>query len=119
RLRDLRDVIPHLLLIQEKQLAAAESERNAGQLLALKDQYEAKKAEVDHALDVARKKRASHQKTLRTEEDRLQAAGRRLRELTGQLSQVRPYEEQTARLKQLQRDLTRLPKDPDPARRPA
>jgi DNA repair protein SbcC/Rad50 len=119
RLRDLRDVIPHLLIIQEKQLAVAESERNAGQLLALKEQYEAKKAEVDHALDVTRKKRATHQKTLLTEEQRLQEIGVRLRELTGQLSQVRLYEEQSARLKQLEGELARLPDDPDAAVRKA
>ncbi|MBO0700807.1 MAG: SMC family ATPase, partial [Zavarzinella sp.] len=119
RLRDLRDVIPHLLVIQEKQLAVAESERNAGQLQALKDQYEAKKGEVEQALDVVRKKRASHQKTLMNEEHRLQEVGVRLRELTGQLSQVRLYEEQSARLKQLEGDLAKLPKDPDAAVRQA
>jgi exonuclease SbcC len=119
RLRDLRDVIPHLLVIQEKQLAVAESERNAGQLQALKDQYEAKKSEVEQALDVVRKKRASHQKTLMTEEDRLSAVGVRLRELTGQLSQVRLYEEQAARLKQLEAELGKLPKDPEGAARRA
>src|SRR5262245_38528559 len=119
RLRDLRDVIPHLLVIQEKQLAVAESERNTSQLVALKDQYEAKKAEFDDALNVARKKRATHQKTLMNEEERLQDLGVRLRELSGQLSRVRLYEEQSARLRQLDKELDKLPKDPDAAVREA
>ena len=112
RLKELKDVIPHILVIQEKQLAMAESERNTRQLQALKEQTEAKRAEIEHALDVARQKRTSHQKSLMQEEQRLQEVGTRLRELSGHLTQVRMYEEQSAKLKQFAKDLERLPKDP-------
>ena len=112
RLKELKDVIPHILVIQEKQLAVAESERNSNQLAALKEQTEARRAEIDHALDVVRRKRSSHQKTLMQEEERLQEVGGRLRELSGQLSQVRLYEEQAKKLKAAADELARLPKGP-------
>src|SRR5262245_1025840 len=88
RLRELKDVIPHILVIQEKQLAVAESERNTGQLAALKDQSDARRAEIEQAADVARKKRAAHQKSLMQEEQRLKEVELQLRELAGQLGRV-------------------------------
>jgi DNA repair protein SbcC/Rad50 len=119
RLRELRDIIPHVLVIQEKQLALAESERNTSQLQTLKTQTEESRAAVEHALDVARKKRESHRKNLMQEEQRLSEIGIRLRELSGQLSQLRLYDEQTAKLKSLEKDLALLPKDPAEAVRAA
>jgi len=112
RLKELKDVIPHILVIQEKQLTLAESERNSAQLAALKEQTEAQRVEIDHAIDIVRRKRASHQKTLLQEEDRLQEVSRRLRELSGLLSQVRLYEDQAKKLRALGEELARLPKDP-------
>jgi DNA repair protein SbcC/Rad50 len=109
RLRELRDVIPHVLVIQEKQLAIAESERASNQLIILKDQADATKANVDGAIDLARKKRAAHQKSLMQDEEHSQRVSVRLRDLTGPLSQVRLFEEQTATLKQLDGELARLP----------
>ena len=105
RLKELKDVIPHILVIQEKQLALTESERNSTQLAALKEQTEARRAESEHAIDVVRRKRASHQKTLMHEEERLQEFSRRLRELSGQLSQVRLYEEQAKKSEEWLTDL--------------
>ena len=55
RLKELKDVIPHILVIQEKQLAMAESERNTTQLQALKEQTEGNAQQIDHALDLARR----------------------------------------------------------------
>ena len=112
RLKELRDVIPHILVIQEKQRALDESERNTTQLQTLKTQTEEGRAAVEHALDMARKKRESHRKNLMQEEQRLSEVGIRLRELSSQLSQLRLYEEQTVKLKGLEKDLALLPKDP-------
>jgi DNA repair protein SbcC/Rad50 len=112
RLKELKDVIPHILVIQEKQLALSESERNSTQLAVLKEQTEARRAETEHAIDVVRRKRASHQKTLMQEEERLQEVGRRLRDLSGQLSQVRLYDEQAKKRKSAADELARLPKGP-------
>src|SRR5262249_47085610 len=119
RLRELKEVIPHILVIQEKQLAIAESERNTSQLTALKDQSDARRAENEQAADVVRKKRASHQKSLMQEEQRLKDVERQLRELAGQLGQVRLFEEQTVQLRAVEQDLARLPKGPEAAVRQA
>jgi DNA repair exonuclease SbcCD ATPase subunit len=112
RLTELRDVIPHVLVIQEKQRALEESERTTGQLQALKTQTEEGRGAVEHALDVTRKKRDQHRKNLMLEEERLQDIGKRLRELSGQLSQLRLYEEQTVKRKDLEAEIARLPNDP-------
>jgi DNA repair protein SbcC/Rad50 len=112
RLRDLRDVIPHVLVIQEKQRALGESERATGQLQTLKTQAEEGRAAVEHALEMARKKREAHRKNLMVEEEQVQKTGIRFRELSGQLSQLRLYEEQTGKVKALDKDLGLLPKDP-------
>jgi exonuclease SbcC len=111
RLKDLRDVIPHILVIQEKQRALQESERSSSQLQMLKTKSEEGRATAEHAVDVARKKRDTHRKNQFVEEQRLEEIGKRLRELTGQLSQLRLYEEQSVKLKALERDLALLPKD--------
>ena len=119
RLRELRDVIPHVLIIQEKQQALAGSERNTGQLQTLKAQTEEQRGAVEHALDVARKKRESHRKNLMQEEQRLSEIGIRLRELSSQLTQLKLYEDQTAKLKAVEKDLAQLPNDPAEAVRQA
>src|SRR4051812_7602505 len=119
RLKDLRDVIPHILVIQEKQRALDESDRATTQLQALKTQSEEERARVEHALEMARKKRESHRKTLMQDEQRLGDIGIRLRELSGQLSQLRLYEEQTVKLQELEREIAKLPADPAEAVRQA
>jgi DNA repair exonuclease SbcCD ATPase subunit len=111
RLRELRDVIPHILVIQEKQRALDDSERASGQLQTLKSQTDESRAAVETALDVTRRKRETHRKNLAHEEDRLRTVGTRLGELAGQLAQLRLYEEQTGKLKTLEKELALLPKD--------
>jgi exonuclease SbcC len=111
RLCELRDVIPHVLVIQEKQRAFEESERNSQQFAAIKEQTEARRGEIEHTLEVVRKKRSSHQKTLMKEEQTLETVRDKLGRLAGPLAQLGLYEEQVARLKQLQEELDRLPKD--------
>src|SRR5439155_15623705 len=118
-LRELRDVIPHVLNIQEKQLALAESERKTEQYQTLKTHHEEGRAAVEHALDVTRKKREAHRKNLMTEEQRSSEIGIRLRELSSQLTQLKLYEEQTGKLRALEKDLALLPKDPAEAVRQA
>jgi exonuclease SbcC len=107
RLKELRDVIPHVLVIQEKQRALDESERSTNQLQMLKTQSGEGRAAVEHALDVARKKRDTHRKNQFVEEQRLEEIGKRLRDLSG----LRLYEEQAVKLKALEHDLALLPKD--------
>ena len=119
RFCELRDAIPHVLVIQEKTHAAAESERTTQQLLILKENSDARRAELETAVVTARNKKSAHQKAQMKAEQELQGLGLKLRELTGQLSQVRMYEEQSARLKLSMADLARLPADPDGAVRAA
>ncbi|HEX3152780.1 MAG TPA: SMC family ATPase [Gemmataceae bacterium] len=112
RLRDLRDVIPHILIIQEKQQAAAESTRATGQLQKLRTQHEEERTAVEAALDVAKRKREEHRKSLMQEEQKLEDVGLRMRELSGQLSQLQLFEEQTAKLVEIENALAQLPSDP-------
>ncbi|HVK08200.1 MAG TPA: SMC family ATPase, partial [Gemmataceae bacterium] len=113
RFRDLRDVIPHVLVIQEKQRAVAESDARTKQLDALREHALEQRATADDALETARKKRTSHQKTLMQDEQKLQDVGVRLRDLSAHLGTLRTYEEQTTRVDQFARELSRLPKDID------
>ena len=107
----LRDVIPHILIIQEKQQALTESTRSTGQLQTLKAQHEEGRVAVEQASDIAKKKRESHRKSLMQEEQTLQEVGKRLRELSGQLTQLSLFEEQLAKLKDIEMELGQLPRD--------
>jgi DNA repair exonuclease SbcCD ATPase subunit len=111
RLRELKDVIPHLLIIQEKQRSLDESTRASSQFLLLKDQSDAQAAQLRDAQEVSRKKKKSHQVALMQEEQKLEQTRARLQELAGPLSQLGLYEEQTSRLKQVDGELARLPRD--------
>lgn len=111
RMRELKDVIPHLLIIQEKQRAVEESERSSRQLLLQKEQAEADRARLDNALDLARKKKNSHHLSITEHEQRLEKIRDRLHEIAGPISQLGIYEESLARLKQLQDEVNRLPKN--------
>lgn len=109
RMRELTDVIPHLLIIQEKQRAVAESERSSQQLTVLKEQSGIERSRLDNAGDLARKKKTSLQATLMQEEQRLEEVRGRLRELAGPIAQLGMFEEHSNRLKQLDEQLKRLP----------
>ncbi len=111
RLHELRNVIPHLLVVQEKQRAIEESERATHQLKALKEQAEAQRTTLVGAIDLARKKKSSHQISLLQLEQQLEKIRGRLHELAGPLSHLGMYDEHAARLKQFEADLERLPKN--------
>ena len=111
RFRDLRDVIPHVLVIQEKQRAVAESDAKTKQFDALRTHALDQRVTAEDALETARKKRTSHQKTLMQDEQKLQDVGVQLRDLSAHLGTLRTYEEQTTRVEQLTKELSRLPKD--------
>lgn len=113
RLRELKEVIPHLLVIQEKQRASDESTRATTQLNTLKEQSVGHREEIEHAIDVARKKRTSHQKTLMQDEQKLEATREKRSKLAGPLSQLGIYEEQLKKLKSVNEQLVKLPKDID------
>jgi DNA repair protein SbcC/Rad50 len=109
RSRELKEVIPHLLIIQEKQRAIEESDRSAQQLNDLKEQTEAQRLELDGSLELCRKKKSSHHVSLMQYDQRLEQIRGQLREMAGPLSQLGNYEHESARLKRLDADLQRLP----------
>jgi DNA repair exonuclease SbcCD ATPase subunit len=98
-------------VIQEKQRASDESERASSQLRTLKEQSIAQREEIEHAIDVARKKRTSHQKTLMQDEQKLETTRERRGQLAGPLSQLGIFEEQSKKLKSIDEQLAKSPKD--------
>jgi exonuclease SbcC len=113
RLRELQSVIPHLLIVQEKQRAIEESERSSRQLTLRKEQSEEERARLDNALDLARKKKSAHHASVGEFEQRLEQVRNRLNQIAGPISHLELYESQLARLKQIDGDLRQLPKDLD------
>lgn len=113
RLRELQSVIPHLLIVQEKQRAIEESERSSKQLTLRKEQSEAERSRLDNALDLGRKKKSAHLVSIGEFEQRLEQVRNRLNQIAGPISQLGMYESQLTRLKQIDGDLRQLPKDLD------
>jgi len=109
RLRELKDVIPHVVTIQAKQTAMGDSQKRMKKLDDDLELAEARDGKLAADADTVRKKRALHQKTVADTEAKLKALADELRELTGHLAQVNLYEQQSARLGQLQQDIGRLP----------
>ena len=110
RLRELKEVIPHVLTVQAKQRAMEESVARAKKLADDLEMAEARAAKLDADADAVRKKRKLLQdKVVKTEAESAKLIDE-LRELTGHLAQVRVYEQQTARLEQFQKEIDQLPR---------
>lgn len=111
RYRALKEVIPQVLVIQEKQRKLIESEQSSAQCTKLLDH--SRSDENAHLTNIESKKlhREKLHKNLLAEEKHLEGLTAKLRELSGQLSQVKLYEVQQVTLNRLKSDLSRLPTD--------
>ncbi len=113
RCRELNAVLPHLESVLKQRGQIAESQRKSEALLVGQQSYQDKLAVCDHALEQARQKRGSLQKTIATDEQRQKDLATRLRRLTGVLAQVTMLEAQQRELERMESDLSSLPADVD------
>jgi DNA repair protein SbcC/Rad50 len=113
RLRELQEVLPHILSIQEHERSVAGSLETAKRLQGEREATLQKKAALEHTLDLARQKRASLQKTIAADETKLKGVETRLRELAGLLEKVKQLERQESEIRKVETELARLPADPE------
>ena len=119
RLRELKEVLPAVSVVVTVRAKLLESEQKTARLQREREEAQARRDQAQHNLDVAKKKRATLQKTLAGDEEKLTRVVARLRELSAVLQSVKLAEDQAAELKRLEDDLNRLPKDPEAAARAA
>jgi DNA repair exonuclease SbcCD ATPase subunit len=119
RLQELWDVLPAVNTVVTMRAKSQESQRKTDLLLRQKTDAQDRRERSSHALDQARSKRASLQKTLAEDEKKHGEVNLRLRELQGLLEKVRLVEQQDATLRQLEADLARLPANPEQEARDA
>jgi DNA repair exonuclease SbcCD ATPase subunit len=112
RLRELRDVLPAVFAVATTRAKMGESERRTERLVRDRADAQERRTAAEAALDQAKRKRASLQKTLAADEARLADVGKRLRELEGLLRAVKLAEDQEAELRRLDDELKRLPTNP-------
>ncbi|HUR53722.1 MAG TPA: SMC family ATPase, partial [Gemmataceae bacterium] len=117
RLKELRDVLPAIGTIATERGRIGESERKTEKLTRDRETSTEHRRKLDHAVDLARKKRDTLRKTLGEDETKLEKLNTRLRELAGVLEKVRQVEGAQAEVKQHEEELKRLPADPDSALR--
>jgi exonuclease SbcC len=113
RLRELQEVLPHILAIQEHERSVAGSLETAKRLHGEREAALQKKSALEHTIDLARQKRASLQKTIVADETTLKGVEARLRELAALLEKVKQLERQGSDIKKVESELARLPADPE------
>ncbi len=112
RLRELREVLPHLQRIAKLRTEIHESEQKKQELVKGRDKLAQQLAQRDHALDQAREKRKSHLELIARDEERQRGVVARFRESTERMAKLREYERQEADLGRVRADLAPLPADP-------
>jgi len=113
RLRELQEVLPHILAIQEHERSVAGSLETAKRLQGERETALQKRSALEHALNLARQKRTSLQKTITADETKLKGVEGRLRELAGLLEKVKQLERQSLEIKKVETELARLPAEPE------
>jgi exonuclease SbcC len=111
RLRELREILPHLRVVVTQRGQVQESERKITELTQAGEALAEQLAACDHALEQARQKRGRLQKTLAADEQKQRDVAERLRKLTAVLEQVKQIEGQERDLSRLKAELARLPAD--------
>lgn len=110
RLRDLKEIIPPVLVIQAKQQAMQGSLAKTAKLESEKTTCNDRQTKLLRDVDLARKKRDNLRQSIVEQENRVTEISKELPELSGHLARVRIHEEQTARVNQLRHEIDQLPK---------
>lgn len=112
RFSELKQVIPQVLIIQEKQSAILESTRRTSEFTVLKARVHEDKLAHENLIETQRKKRDELRKTQGINEQRLQDANKSMQELATHLGTLRTFEEQTIRLQRTEEQLKSFKLDP-------
>jgi exonuclease SbcC len=112
RLRELREVTPHLQEIAFLRGQAHEAETKAKKLAADRQKLAAVRDEKDSALKQVRGKRLALQNTVVQEEGKHREVARRLQQSGARLEKLHECERQEAELERVREELARLAADP-------
>ncbi len=115
RLRELREVLPHINTISQLQSEIELSSERSRTLTGQHEKALESKTKSEHAGDTAKKKRSSLQNQLSADEAKRSEVEKKLRELSGVLEKVKLYEDQQSRCLVLQNELDQLPAEPQKA----
>ena len=119
RLRELRDVLPHVVKLQQFASSAAEASRRIEKLKGERAAAETSRASLEHELKATRDKRKSLQTTLADDERKRGDAEARLRDLTAAVNLLESVEKQEQAIHAFDDEIKRLPANPAEAVRKA
>ncbi len=111
RLRELREVLPHVENIVKQRQQAHLAEGTIAKLMGERQEIDARIAERTEALDQSRQKRTTLQKRISTEDTRLHEISEELRKLEPILERVKNYERGKQTLESQEKELAALPKN--------
>jgi exonuclease SbcC len=111
RLRELREVLPHVEIVVKQRQQVSLAESNIAKLLTERTEIDARVAERSEAIDQARQKRTTLQKRISFEDSRLQEIGEELRKLEPILERVKNYQRGEQTLDAQEKELAGLPKN--------
>ena len=112
RLRELREVLPHMQVIVEQRAAVHGAEERTKELAKLRQKKKDELDERDNVLKQTRDKKASLQLLLGKDETRHREIVTQLRLSTARLEKLKEYESHEADVQRLSQELSRLPADP-------
>jgi exonuclease SbcC len=111
RLRELREVLPHVEAVFKHKQQAQQAETRIANLGRERQDFDVKLAERTQAAEQTRQKRAALQQSITAHDERLQQVGAELTKLGPILERARQYELQKQRLAKQEEELARLPAD--------
>jgi exonuclease SbcC len=112
RLRELRDVLPHVQIIVEQRGTIHTAEGRVKELNQLRQKKKDELEERDNALKQARDKRTTFQNLIVKDEARHRDVSACLRQSTARMEKLKEYESHEADLQRVAQELARLPADP-------
>jgi exonuclease SbcC len=112
RLRELREALPHVRAVLQERNRIRESEARTTSLTRDRAAAADQARKLEHAQTEARRRRDNLQQQLTESERKQQELNARLRDATAAAEQVKLFDEQSARLTDLEAKIKRLPERP-------
>src|SRR5262245_539676 len=111
RLKELRDVLPHVDRIGQSRGGLSRSEEATKTLVDRQRDLQAKQFDLEHQLSQAERRKANVQKGIATDEEKLARTAERLPLASAALEQVKQIEKKRAELSGLEADRGKYPGD--------
>jgi exonuclease SbcC len=111
RLRELREVLPHVEVLLREKATMAAAEQKVRELGVLRQKAAGELAVKDNALKQARDKRVSMQGLIAGDEQRYREVAKKLRDSAAQMEKLKQVERQEGDLARLDRELADFPTD--------